>query len=104
MKLGHPFLITSGSSGSANNSRGVLVVGGTGSINTHALLRKEVDKKRVGAVVLVRVKSILCLLVLLDAVNVGIEQVAGVEWASLGLGVELRAENRPVFVNHALVG
>lgn len=49
-------------------------------------------------------KRLLCLLVLPDAVDVSIEEVARVERASLGLGVELSAEDGAVLVDHSFVG
>lgn len=72
--------------------------------NTNTLLCKQVNKQRAGAVGHVGVQRSLSLLVLLHTVDVGVEQVARVERSTLGLGVELGAEDRTVLVDHTLVG
>jgi len=81
----------------------VLVEGHAGS-NADTLLGEQVNEQRARAVGHVGVERRLRLLVLGNAVDVGIEQVARVERTTLGLGVELGAEDGTMLVNHALVG
>lgn len=66
------------------------------------LLAEQVNQNRAGLVALVG-KAGLVVLVLLHVFNVLVEQVRRVKRSALGLGVELRAENRARVVNQSLV-
>lgn len=71
-------------------------------MHAHALLAHQIHKHRARLVVLVR-KLRLQVLVLLHVLNVLVKQVRRVQRSALGLGVELRAENRARVVDQALV-
>lgn len=71
--------------------------------HANTLLGKQVHQEWAGPVVFASFERVVLSLVLLHTVQVGIEQVAAVEWASLRLWVELGAENGSALVDHALV-
>jgi len=72
-------------------------------MDAHPLLAQQVNQQRRGSVVLVGGQCCLAILVLGNAVNVGIEQVGRVKWTTLRLGMELSREDWSGLVNHALV-
>lgn len=72
-------------------------------VDTNTLLGKQIDKERAGLVALGR-EGGLVVLVLLHALDVLIEEVGRVHGATLGLGMELGAEDRTRGVDETLVG
>lgn len=69
-------------------------------LHTNALLSKEINQQWTWAGVSLGLEDGLALLVLLHAFEVDVEEVRGVQRASLGLGVELGAEDWSRLMNH----
>ena len=74
-----------------------------GRSNTDTLRGEEVDHEGIRSGPATALEDIVGLLVLLDGLEVGVEQVAGVERTALGFGVELRREDGTSLVDHTLV-
>ena len=72
-------------------------------MDTHSLLRKNIDKEWARSIIFPSRVHSLVILVALDVLNVHVEEVGGVHWAAFGFGVELRGEDGAGFVDHAFV-
>jgi hypothetical protein len=67
--------------------------------NTNSLFTQNIDQQRARNAVPRRLEHRLFLLVLLHAVEIGVEQVGRVHGAALGFRVELRGEDGAGFVD-----
>jgi len=72
--------------------------------NTNTLLGKKVNHEGIRPSPAAALEDVVGLLVLLDGLEVGVEQVARVERTTLGFGVELGGKDRTSLVDHTLVG
>lgn len=90
-------------SGSNRRSGGLLVLHANGGLHTNTLLGKEVNQQGAGAAVPRRLEHGLAVLVLLHALKVDVEEIRGVQRTTLGLRMELSAENRARLVDHSFV-
>lgn len=88
---------------SSSGRGGSNVLHTNGRLHTNTLLGQDVNQERVGAAVPLGMELGLVVLVAQHAVEVDVEEVRGVKRTSLGLGVELSAEDGARLVDHTLV-
>ncbi len=69
--------------------------------NTDTFLRQDVDQQWAGAIILGWGENCLVLLVTLDVLEIHVEEVRGIHWATLGFGVKLSRKDRARLMNHA---
>ena len=76
---------------------------GLAGVHADTLLAQEIDKQRAWLVVPVGERG-LVVLVLLDTLDVLVEEVRRIEWAALGFGMELSAEDGAGVVDETFIG